>query len=64
MCKKLAQIYDTMKEKGEKYRNMNIIICDDIKEYADKIYSIVKNYFAENKSACKYSNIQFGKDNA
>lgn len=46
MCKKLAQIYDTMKEKGEKYRNMNIIICDDIKEYADKIYSIVKNYFA------------------
>ena len=30
MCKKLAQIYDTMKEKGEKYRNMNIIICDDI----------------------------------
>ena len=24
MCKKLAQIYDTMKEKGEKYRNMQI----------------------------------------
>lgn len=41
---------------------MNIVICDDIKEYAEKIYDIVEEYFKTKKLSAVIRKYTSGKD--